>query len=264
MAGRLSIYVKDNDKMKEEVLMEPADEPISHIGEEIHFESSMAHEEEDADIGLTEEDVTCDMDNVLSHEHEEEDDPDLTPDPLTEENVRRIPLGPPQDTNVKPKKKIPPQVHFARVEDALNKMTKSVTMDKVFSTTLATRSHGASVVVEASEGHEGGLNTLGSKKKRQPLDEFDKKLGLRIRNSNPIAEISETFLGPLMRIFRIIVIAVRIAFNIGIWTDPFISFWVLCGLIVLMLVLAVFPWRMFFLVVGLVGLGPQVSDSDDP
>uniref|UniRef100_A0A7S1GKL2 Uncharacterized protein n=1 Tax=Cyclophora tenuis TaxID=216820 RepID=A0A7S1GKL2_CYCTE len=177
-------------------------------------------------------------------------------------STRRLPLGPPQDSNVKPKKRIPPQVHFARVENQLNKMTQQLTMDKIFFLSLmkkrlSTPEQASECEADHSKDKPATLTSTLRQNLRNPLDEFDKRLGLRVRSTNPIAEITSAFLGPLMRIFRIICIVVRILFNIGTWNDPYLSFWALCGLILLMMVLLVFPWRIFFFVVGVVALGPQ-------
>jgi hypothetical protein len=169
-------------------------------------------------------------------------------------------LGPPQDTNVKPKKKVPPQVHLARFEEKLNKFTASLSMDKVFSATLAYRPDSQSDDRFRSVMGEHPMNVKAKKRgKRIPLDDFDKKLGYRVRHPNPVTEITSSFLGPLMRIFRILCVVVRVVFNVGVWSDPYLSFWVLCFLVLLMLVLIVFPWRLFLFLVGAVGFGPQVN-----
>lgn len=80
----------------------------------------------------------------------------------------------------------------------------------------------------------------------------------RLRHTNPVTEITSSYLGPLMRIFRILCTLTRVIFNVGVWSDPYLSFWVLCFLILLLLVLIVFPWRLFFFAVGIICFGPQV------
>ena len=165
--------------------------------------------------------------------------------------------GPPQDVDIRPKKRIPPQVHLARLEEKLQKITLSISMDKVFASTLA-YSPLISTDLFRSMQSTNSADREKKKTKRIPLDEFDKRLGYRNRHTNPVTEIKSSFLGPLMRIFRIFCCMVRIVFNVGVWTDPYLSFWVLSFLVLSMLVLIVFPWRLFFFTVGLAAFGPQV------
>lgn len=166
--------------------------------------------------------------------------------------------GPPQDADVRPKTRVPPQVHLARFEDKLHKVTQSLSMDKVFACTLAYRPRSPTneefrSVIDIRHDEDGKKRT-----KRIPLDAFDKRLGYRNRHSNPVTEIKSSFLGPLMRIFRILCCMVRVVFNVGVWNDPYMSFWVLCFLILTVVVLIMFPWRLFFLAVGIACFGPQV------
>jgi hypothetical protein len=167
-------------------------------------------------------------------------------------------LGPPQDVDIRPKLRIPPQVHLARFEDQLHKFTQSLSMDKVFACTLAYRPHSPSDGMFRSAIDHRPCDEGTENRRRIPLDDFDKRLGYRKRHSNPVTEIKSSFLGPLMRIFRIFCCIVRVVFNVGVWSDPYMSFWVLCFLILTMIVLIMFPWRLFFFVVGMVCFGPQV------
>jgi hypothetical protein len=213
-----------------------------------------------------EQEIHGDVDNVFDLDSEEDDEEPqqllfqrLSSSSVVESSFRStVVLGPPQDADVKPKKKIPPQVHLARFEERLDKLTHSLSMDKVFSSMVAFRAHMKSDDRHQNVMNEGSDDGGRKKVKRIPLDEFDKRLGYRIRHPNPVTEITSSFLGPLMRIFRILCCVVRIVFNVGIWSDPFLSFWVLCFLIAVMLLLVLFPWRLFFLVVGVAAFGPQV------
>eukprot|EP00547_Thalassionema_nitzschioides_P007542 CAMPEP_0194205528 /NCGR_PEP_ID=MMETSP0156-20130528/4774_1 /TAXON_ID=33649 /ORGANISM="Thalassionema nitzschioides, Strain L26-B" /LENGTH=1402 /DNA_ID=CAMNT_0038931819 /DNA_START=177 /DNA_END=4385 /DNA_ORIENTATION=+ len=162
-------------------------------------------------------------------------------------------LGPAQNNDEKPKKQIPPQIHLARLEDNLNKLTQSLSMDGLLGTSLAYRRHDEES--EKFKSVHGG--TRPKKSRRIPLDDFDKRLGYRVRHPNPVTEITSSFLGPLMRIFRIFCAVTRALFNISAWTDPYLSFWVLCFLIILMLVLLIFPWQLFFCILGIAAFGPQ-------
>lgn len=207
------------------------------------------------------EDIAGDVDLEFTEtedddDEEEEGDNHNMPHAVKGSLVRRIPPGPPQDTDVKPLKRDPPQLILSRAENALHRFTFGLSMDKLYHSTLATgRNIRRPLVSPVPENSDGN----GRRRKRMPFDDYDKRLGLRTRSKNPVLEISSSFLGPLMRMFRIFVVLTRVVFNIGIWKDPFLSFWVLCFLLALMFILVIFPWRHFMFLVGLGCFGPQVS-----
>jgi len=174
---------------------------------------------------------------------------------------RRIPIGPPQNCDVKPVKRVPPQVMLARAENTLHSLTFGLSMDKLFHTSLAVGKRISSTLSQQGSltPEEADTNSrMSRRKKRSLLDDFDKRLGLRTRSKNPVVGITSSFLGPIMRMFRIFLIATRVVFNVGIWRDPYLSFWVFCFLVALMLILFIFPWRSFMFLTGLVCFGPQV------
>lgn len=210
-------------------------------------------------------DIHGDVDNVfdlyVSDEEEEQFRPRFSSMSSTSmgASIRSsVVLGPPQDVDIRPKTRIPPQVHLARLEDKLHKFTQSLSMDKVFACTLAYRPHSPTDGMFRSAIDHRRCEEGAKKGKRIPLDDFDKRLGYRNRHPNPVTEIKSSFLGPLMRIFRIFCCIVRVVFNVGVWSDPYMSFWVLCFLLLAMIVLIMFPWRLFFFAVGIVCFGPQV------
>ena len=90
------------------------------------------------------------------------------------------------------------------------------------------------------------------------LVEEQKKLGLHIKTANPLTSIVAGFLEPIMNMMNIYVFAVRELFFISTWRDPYLSAWTLVGLCFLMVVLAFFPYRLFFFIVGILCFGPQV------
>jgi hypothetical protein len=165
--------------------------------------------------------------------------------------TRRIRVGPPQNSD-KSGRKLPPQAHLSRVEHMLHRATKNISIEHV---------HFPPPHVQSQLGKE--LNAKGpagdvlTAKEKQHFDEFDKLLGYRTKNPNPIVRITSSFLGPLMRIIRIVIYAVRISFNICSWRDPYLSFWIFAFLCVLAFVLLIFPWRTFSFLATLVLLGPQ-------
>jgi hypothetical protein len=75
---------------------------------------------------------------------------------------------------------------------------------------------------------------------------------------NPLAVLSDAFFEPVMGAISVYILAVRSIFNIASWKDPFISFWFLVLLAFIMIGLAIFPWRSFFIWSGLIFFGPQV------
>lgn len=173
--------------------------------------------------------------------------------------TRRLPIGPPQDCDVKPVKRVPPQVMLARAENTMHSLTFGLSMDKLFHSSLAVGKRLSSIASPLNSSTHDPSDTMRStRKSRSLLDEFDKRLGLRSTSKNPVVGITASFLGPIMRMFRIFLVATRVVFNIGVWRDPFLSFWVLCFLVALMLILFIFPWRSFMFVVGVACFGPQV------
>lgn len=165
--------------------------------------------------------------------------------------TRRIRVGPPQNSD-KSGRKLPPQAHLSRVEHMLHRATKNISVEHV---------HFPPPHVQSQLGKEvnakGPAGDVLTAKEKQHYDEFDKLLGYRTKNPNPIVRITSSFLGPLMRMIRIVIYAVRISFNVCSWRDPYLSFWIFAFLCVLAFILLIFPWRTFFFLTTLVLLGPQ-------
>jgi len=196
-----------------------------------------------------------------SDEEEENDDEDAPPgkgrifQAGKASTTRRIRVGPEQNSD-KSGRKVPPQVHLSRVEHMLHRATKNISVEHV---------HFPPPHLQLNLGKEynakGPASDVITAKEKQNFDEFDRLLGFRTKNINPILRITSSFLGPLMRIIRIVVYATRIAFNVTAWTDPFLTFWVFAFLCTLAFILFIFPWRTFFFLSTAVLLGPQVSTS---
>ncbi|KAL7580121.1 hypothetical protein ACA910_012880 [Epithemia clementina (nom. ined.)] len=157
---------------------------------------------------------------------------------------------------------VPPQVTVKRVENLFHKNSYSLAVEKVVAP--PTKEH---VQLALNKGNDHGHEKLAltteeiekeiEKMRKAYLDEFDKLLGLQSKSSNPISRMFATFLGPLMRILRIPVFMFRILFNASTWRDPFLSFWLFCFMCLALIILMAFPWRLFFLLVTVIGLGPQ-------
>ena len=262
MVGLLSIYVKESDGTGEDTDRQSKD------GHEVAVGADEENEHEDDDTHLL--DDLGDMDNVLGlHDHESDDHHNDEAEAvslstfLTAPSLnRQVVVGPPQDADVRSEKRTPPQVHLARIEDKFHKFTHSISMDKVFSATLSLRRHDKDCEIQVEKNQDSAKSsalpeTNTNKKRRLHLDDFDKRLGLHTRHPNPVVEITSSFLGPLMRILRVLCFVFRVCFNMATWRDPYLSFWCLCFLILLVLLLLIFPWRLFLGITGLILFGPQ-------
>jgi hypothetical protein len=173
--------------------------------------------------------------------------------------IRRIKVGPPQNAETKGSKGVSAQVSLQKVEHRLHKMSMGISVEIVHSP--ATRPEMVGADAQGSSAVTSSAAQDAMKKKKIPLDEFDKLLGLQVKNLNLVQRIASGFLGPLMRMIRILVYLTRVSFNVATWRDPILSWWAFLFLSVLFLILLFFPWRPFFFLVTLVFLGPQVSPS---
>lgn len=168
----------------------------------------------------------------------------------------RIKVGPPQNTETKGRK-IPPQVHLKRIENILHKISKGVSVEMVHPPVAVDGAEAMGSLSVTTDAVKAQLEAI--KKKKVYYDEFDKMLGLQTRNPNPVLRIASGFLGPLMRMIRILVYLMRVSFNMATWRDPYLSSWMFLFLSVVCFILVIFPWRTFFFVTSLLCLGPQVS-----
>ena len=222
--------------------------------------------DDDEDIDLSDSDHMHNEGDNGFIQSDDEDDSDgglmaNTGAPIAESR-RRPPVGPPQDCDVKPVKRVPPQVMLARAENTLHSLTFGLSMDKLFHSSLAVGKRLSSLTSQHGDSSDStqepsDAKTKSRRNRQSLLDEFDKRLGFRTTSKNPVVGITASFLGPIMRMFRIFLVATRVVFNIGVWRDPFLSFWVLCFLVALMFILFIFPWRCFMFFAGLVCFGPQ-------
>jgi len=165
---------------------------------------------------------------------------------------RRIRVGPQQNNDKSGNKKVPPQAHLSRVENMLHRASKNISVEHVYFPPPQLQTQLGKEV--NAKGPAGDVLTA---KEKKHYDEFDKLLGYRLKNPNPIVRITSSFLGPLMRIIRIAIYTFRISFNVCTWRDPYLTFWVFSFLCILAFILLIFPWRTFFFFSSLVLLGPQ-------
>lgn len=105
--------------------------------------------------------------------------------------------------------------------------------------------------------HEDAM-WFGGKPSKHIKTDLDRLLGSgQFANSNPVISMIGVHLEPMLQAARSFLCAIRQIINILTWQDPILSFWVTLGLIASGLVLLIFPFRLFFLALGLVILGPQ-------
>jgi hypothetical protein len=256
-ARRLSIYVTPVDGKSDEKAVVDTDDSESEDDSDSENEGDGMMDDDDDDDGYGKMDDSDDEDDS----DDDGDDGEGGPKKAKKKarifeagqasKTRRIRVGPPQNSE-KSGRKLPPQAHLSRVEHMLHRASKNISVEHV---------HFPPPHLQSQLGKEvnakGPAGDVLTAKEKQHFDEFDRLLGYRTKNPNPIVRITSSFLGPLMRIIRIVIYAVRISFNICSWRDPYLTFWVFTFLCTLAFVLLIFPWRTFFFLSTLVLLGPQ-------
>jgi hypothetical protein len=106
-------------------------------------------------------------------------------------------------------------------------------------------------------GYEDSM-WFGGRPSKDVKNDLDRLLGAgQFANSNPLISLVSVHLEPIVRTIHGVICVVRQIINILTWQDPILSFWVSIGFIVFAFVLAIFPYRHFFFVVGFCALGPQ-------
>lgn len=78
------------------------------------------------------------------------------------------------------------------------------------------------------------------------------------KHKNPmIAKIAE-YVAPGLEGLKVGLSVWRAAFNLFTWRDPFLTSLFFFGILSVLCVLLIFPWRLFFFAAGLGAVGPQV------
>jgi hypothetical protein len=215
----------------------------------------------------TDDDEEFGGDNDAGPEFQSDDDDDEDDDSDEEggndnnsvQSGRRLKIGPPQDTT-KRGKVVPPQVVLKQAEATIHKISMGLSLEPLHPPAEMER--------DAQEEYARAIHLLRTgehlpprkkgKKKKLPMDDFDKSLGIDKRAVNPITRLAESFLGPMMRMMRVGLYLIRILFNVYTWRDPYLSFWAFLVLCAVFVFLLVFPWRMLFFLIVVLALGPQV------
>ena len=90
--------------------------------------------------------------------------------------------------------------------------------------------------------------------------DLDKVLGMGEFSGsrwNPAMKKITTKALPVFRIIMLLLQAYRAIFNVITWRDPYLTFWLSVGCVVLCILILLLPWRLIIFVIGVMVLGPQ-------
>ena len=90
------------------------------------------------------------------------------------------------------------------------------------------------------------INAIGTNKHKNPM----------------ITKIAE-YVAPGLEGLKVGLSVWRAGFNLFTWRDPFLTSLFLFGVLSVLCVLLIFPWRLFFFAAGLGAVGPQVRMGFD-
>lgn len=76
-------------------------------------------------------------------------------------------------------------------------------------------------------------------------------------SGNPVRKYIGVHLEPLIKTFQGGLCTFRSIYFVLTWRDPILSFWVTLGLAIAAFILSIFPFRLFFFVLGVAVVGPQ-------
>jgi len=187
---------------------------------------------------------------------------------LSEDNGSEIIVDPFQDARaggwVPPKRRLPEQNVDVVVEDNGGKLTDDLQNIKEQMHELSCHyfNDRAYVIKDKDAAFAyGNLKRQDKKIKKgeyDPAKELDRILNIGFySHTNPVVARIGLYIEPLVGASYSILGLFRAGFNLMTWRDPYASFWVsiICG--ISMLVLFVFPWRLFMFIFGVVTVGPQ-------
>lgn len=101
---------------------------------------------------------------------------------------------------------------------------------------------------------------IGMNKEKNPVvAKMAGKIGLVLHNRFTTPRYSLTIFAEMV---KVVLSLVRSVFNLFTWRDPYMTFLFQGASFTSALLLIVFPWRLFFFVMGLGLVGPQVSPSN--
>ena len=123
-----------------------------------------------------------------------------------------------------------------------------------------------SYAIKSKDAIYFGQARKGTPKKgnQDVAQQLDKLLGLgEYSNGNLIVSKVAPYVEPIVGSASSFLCLFRALFNIFTWRDPFLTFWISLFGFGLVLILLVFPWRIFFFVAGILVVGPQVSPMEN-
>ena len=145
------------------------------------------------------------------------------------------------------------------VEDQMHKFTRYMFKH----TTHVVRNPDAAYFTQGrlTKGSNGKLRRLNGdvQQHRAVSKELDRLLQVKEYSqvANPVASKLAELLNPMISGGRSFICLVRAIFNASTFQDPFLSFWVFVFGGITTVILFVFPWRIFFFIIGCVAVGPQ-------
>jgi copper chaperone CopZ len=104
----------------------------------------------------------------------------------------------------------------------------------------------------------GDAKKADRKRKVDVKKQLDKYLGVsKYSYSNPFVARVGSYVEPIIGSSYSFLCLFRAGFNLVTWRDPMMTFWLSLFSSALVLVLFIFPWRLFLFVVGILVVGPQ-------
>ena len=94
--------------------------------------------------------------------------------------------------------------------------------------------------------------------RKNVASELDRLLNVgQYSSANPVVSRVGMFIMPMISAAHSGLCLCRAVYNVATWRDPMLSFWVTILLLLVVAVLLIFPWRLFFMAVGFMLVGPQ-------
>ena len=190
---------------------------------------------------------------------------------MISKTAQSIPIGPEQSADKRSTTSVPFKIVLQRLERFTNKITFGLFDEVNLHVVQETSIDRSSFISHIDENPRAVFFDPKNNTHiiNHTTDEFDRLLGLKQISSEEkyggmpvqrmITKLKSEYQGPVMRMINTHLIITRILVNVFIWKDPILTFWFLLFLMLLMFILAIFPWRIIMLIVGFVGIGPQVS-----
>ena len=177
---------------------------------------------------------------------------------------------------LKLERETPPKIKSNKLTGC-NSQTNSVLQSRNDSLTIPRQNTGfvmipeqnISITVKSTKTIQEQIENMHGKLQKANLHLFDDRVYIAHENDeakkllklntgkNPIIKKIAPVMAGVLKLFDVELSAFRAIFNVFMWRDPMLSFWVTFAVFCLMVIFTVFPWRKFFFVVGLFGFGPQ-------